>query len=206
MKEWHRQPPARHPLRKSNLCTRREALGTASPRVLTPHADCASCPRQHSRPACPRPHPHSTSSHHELPSLSPSHLCSKNLCVPLCLHTRLLSPSHLPLMDTGLWACRLACPPPPNRLGSSCSHQLSPAASAGRKVSGHQQNPVRARSFLPHRPPPSELPGRSSPGPCVEPPPSPWSAGAGTHRALSMVPVPPRRNTCSRVGVSSHGH
>ena len=123
-----------------------EGPANCQPRVLTPHADCASCPRQHSRPACPRLHPHSTSSHHELPSPSPSRLCSKNQRALLCLHTRLLHPSHLPLMDTGLWACRLACPLPPepltpNRLGSSCSHQLSPAA----------QNPVRACSLQAQR-------------------------------------------------------
>lgn len=101
---------------------------------------------QHSRPACPRPHPHSTSSHHELPSLSPSHLCSKNLCVPpLLRNTRLRSPSHLPLMDTGLWPAGLACPPPPSRAWPSCSHQLSPAVAPDASVSGHQENPVRAR-------------------------------------------------------------
>ena len=97
--------------------------------------------------------------------------------------------------------CRLACllapqslsnPPPPNRLGSSCSCWAGPS-----------EGPIPSfptgllAFFRAHRP-------LLSGAPVLDLPPY-WSVGVGTPRALSVVLMPPHRDTHSRVILSPCG-
>ena len=109
-----------------SLCARRRALGTASPRALTPHTGCASCHRRHSSPhlSTPAPAQHLLSSRIPLPEPILS-LLQESAPAPLPPYS---APAPTPPPSHGHRALGPPAglsqprkPSPPDRLGSSCS-------------------------------------------------------------------------------------